>query len=66
MSEREEALTDEEIDEIVTAEAGDASAWLEPLSVHPQLRSLRGKIDFAGDLDELRRLEMDEVKSLHN
>ena len=39
MSEREEALTDEEIDEIVTAEADDDSAWAEPVSVHPRQRA---------------------------
>ncbi len=47
MSEREEALTDEEIDEIVTAEAGDNSAWAEPISVHPQEPA---SIALSGDL----------------
>ncbi len=47
MSERKTALTDEEIDEIVTAEADDDSAWAEPIPVHPQQPA---SISLSGDL----------------
>ncbi len=47
MSKREEAVTDEEIDEIVTAEADDDSAWAEPVAVHPQQPAA---IALSGDL----------------
>ncbi len=47
MSKREEAVTDEEIDEIVTAEADDDSAWAEPVPVLPQQPAA---IALSGDL----------------
>ncbi len=47
MSKREAALTDEEIDEIVTAEADDDSAWAEPVPVHPEQPAA---IALSGDL----------------
>ena len=47
MSKRDEALTNEEIDEIVTAEADDESAWTEPIPAHPQQPA---SIALSGDL----------------
>ncbi len=47
MSKRDEALTDEEIDEIVTVEADDDSAWAEPVPVRPQQPAA---IALSGDL----------------
>ncbi len=47
MSKREEALMNEEIDEIVTAEADDDSAWEEPVPVHPDQPA---SIALSGDL----------------
>ena len=47
MNKREEALTDEEIDEIVTSEAEDDSAWSEPISVRSHQPA---SIALSGDL----------------
>jgi hypothetical protein len=47
MSKREKARTDEEIDEVVTSEADDDSAWSEPIPV--RLRQ-PASIALSGDL----------------
>ena len=40
------------------------SEWLRRQKIE-KLKALRGKLEFAGDLDELRRLEIEEAGSLH-
>lgn len=65
MRHREETLTDEEIDEIVAAEADDDSAWTQTVSVHPQQPA---SIALSGDLSARAAFlaRMHREKSLKN
>ena len=40
------------------------SEWVRRKKIE-KLKALRGKLSFAGDLDDLRRLEIEEAESLH-
>ncbi len=40
------------------------SEWIRRKKIE-KLKSLRGKLDFSGDVEDLRQLEIEEAESLH-